>query len=146
MQQHESGTDRSLRILQESGYRITRPRRSVINAVQRTERAFSADELLGDLQVSDPGVGRATVFRTLDVLVQNGLLDRIHRPDGCHSYVRCDGSARHHHHLICSTCGVVVPFEDCTVEPLLNELSHRTSFQISGHWLEVFGHCSACQS
>ena len=144
--QHESGTDRSLRILQESGYRITRPRRAVIDAVQRTERAFSADDLLGELHGSASGVGRATVFRTLDVLVQNGLLDRIHRPDGCHSYVRCDHSDQHHHHLICSSCGVVVQFEDCTVEPLLDELSRRTSFQISGHWLEVFGRCSACQN
>ena len=143
--QHETGTDRSLRILQESGLRITQPRRAVIDAVQRTDRAFSADELLSDAEVAASGVGRATVFRTLDVLVQNGLLDRIHRPDGCHSYVRCDHSQRHHHHLICSSCGVVVQFEDCTVEPLLAELSRRTSFQISGHWLEVFGHCSTCQ-
>lgn len=145
MQQQESGTDKSLRILQKSGYRITGPRRSVIDAVQRTKRAFSADELLGELQVADSGVGRATVFRTLDVLVQHGLLDRLHRPDGCHSYVRCDESDRHHHHLICSSCGVVVQFEDCTVEPLLRELSQRTNFQISGHWLEVFGQCSVCQ-
>jgi Fur family ferric uptake transcriptional regulator len=73
------------------------------------------------------------------------VLDRLHRPDGCHSYVVARPGDQHHHHLICSACGEVVQFEDCTVEPLLAELSSRTHFSISGHWLEVFGLCAACQ-
>lgn len=141
-----AGVERSLSILQDAGYRITSPRRSVVEAVERTSRAFSADDIVRDLAVTAPGVGRATVFRTLDMLVQHGLLDRIHQPDGCHSYVRAGEGSAHHHHLICSSCGVVVQFEDCTVQPLLEELSRRTDFQISGHWLEVFGRCSSCRA
>jgi Fur family ferric uptake transcriptional regulator len=52
---------------------------------------------------------------------------------------------RHHHHLICSGCGTVVQFEECNVDALLTDLGRRTSFRISGHWLEVFGTCAACQ-
>jgi Fur family transcriptional regulator, ferric uptake regulator len=142
----QDNVERTLRILQDSGYRMTSPRRAVIEATQRLDRAFTADELLRELSSSRSDVGRATVFRTLDVLVQNGMLDRIHRPDGCHSYVLSMSGDGHHHHLICSGCGTVVQFEDCTVAPLLEELSKRTNFQISDHWLEVFGRCETCRT
>jgi Fur family transcriptional regulator, ferric uptake regulator len=138
--------ERTLQILQEAGYRLTGPRRAVVDAIQETDRSFTADELLQRLTGNDSGVGRATVFRTLDLLVQHGVLDRLHQPDGCHSYLLCGASDRHHHHLICSDCGAVVEFEDCSVQPLLDELSLRTNFQINGHWLEVFGQCSMCRN
>jgi Fur family transcriptional regulator, ferric uptake regulator len=141
----QDNVERTLRILQDSGYRLTSPRRAVIEATQRLDRAFTAEELLNELSVSRSDVGRATVFRTLDVLVQNGVLDRIHRPDGCHSYVLSIPGTGHHHHLICSDCGAVVQFEECTVAPLLEALSERTNFQISDHWLEVFGRCGSCR-
>lgn len=137
--------ERTLGILQESGYRLTAPRRAVVEAVERTRGLFTADELVRVLEGGQPTVGRATVFRTLDVLVQSGVLDRIHRPDGCHSFVLALGGDRHHHHLICSDCGSVVQFEDCTVTPLLEELSRRTKFQISDHWLAVYGVCEMCR-
>lgn len=117
----------------------------MVEAAQRQPGPFTADELLQQLQDAGPGVGRATVFRTLDLLAQNAVLDRLHRPDGCHSYVVATPGNQHHHHLICSACGAVVQFEECTVEPLLAALSDRTQFSISGHWLEVFGLCVACQ-
>jgi Fur family transcriptional regulator, ferric uptake regulator len=142
----QNNVERTLRMLQESGYRLTVPRRAVIETMQQLDRAFSADELVRAVGRRWPDVGRATVFRTLDMLVQNRVLDRIHRPDGCHSYVLAAAGDEHHHHLICSDCGTVVHFEDCTVAPLLEELSRRTSFEISDHWLEVFGRCAACRS
>ncbi len=138
--------ERTLQILQEAGYRVTGPRRAVVDAIQETDRSFTADELLQRLTENASGVGRATVFRTLDLLVQHGVLDRLHQPDGCHSYLLCGASDRHHHHLICSDCGTVVEFEDCSVQPLLEELSRRTNFQINGHWLEVFGQCAVCRN
>jgi Fur family ferric uptake transcriptional regulator len=139
------GIERTLRILQDAGCRLTGPRRSVVDAIQRTDRSFTAEELLQQLTADKTSVGRATVFRTLDLLVQHGVLDRLHQPDGCHSYLLCGASDRHHHHLICSDCGAVVEFEDCSVQPLLEELGRRTNFQINGHWLEVFGQCSVCR-
>ena len=138
--------ERTLQILQKAGYRLTGPRRAVVDAIQEPDRSFTADELLQRLTESDSGVGRATVFRTLDLLVQHGVLDRLHQPAGCHSYLLCGASDRHHHHLICCDCGAVVEFEDCSVQPLLDELSRRTNFQINGHWLEVFGQCAVCRN
>lgn len=135
----------TLRTLQERGYRITGPRRAVLEAAQSWAGSFTADEILQHLDTTPGTVGRATVFRTLDLLVQQGVLDRLHGPDGCHSYVVSLGHDRHHHHLICSDCGTVVQFEDCSVDAMLGDLGRQTKFRISGHWLEVFGVCSSCQ-
>jgi len=97
---------------------------------------------LGD---SGSPVGRATVFRTLDLLANHGFLDRLHLPDGRHAYVLASAVDRHHHHLICSDCGNVIEFEVCSVEPMLTQLSRETNFAISGHVLEVFGVCADCR-
>lgn len=140
-----STIEQALSILQESGYRVTAPRRAVVEVVHEQDRAFTADDLGRLLAGRGMSVGRATVFRTLDVLVQSGILDRLHRPDGCHSYVRTELQSDHRHHLICSDCGAVVQFDECTVAPLLAELGERNRFTISGHWLEVFGICDDCR-
>lgn len=141
-----TGTERILESLSARGYRVTGPRRLVLDAIGERNGSFSAEDLLQQLDQSERNVGRATVFRTLDLLVQHGVLDRLHRPDGCHTYVQCEIGARHHHHLVCSNCGKVVEFEDCTVQPLLDVLEKRTDFTISGHWLEVFGECADCRA
>ena len=131
--------------LRAQGYRVTAPREAIVDAILGFERAFSADDLLQHLSETDSGVGRATVFRTLDMLVGLDLLDRLHAADGCHSYVLAHSSSQHYHHLICNSCGTVVPFESCNVETLYPTVSNETDFQISGHMLELFGLCGACQ-
>lgn len=146
MQQSALTTDQILDILRDQGYRLTAPRRAIVDAIRAYDRAFTADDLLQRVDALDPTIGRATIFRTLDVLASLDVLDRIHAPDGCHSYSLCEGVSHHHHHLICSSCGTVVPFEACNVEALYPTLASRTNFQISSHMLEVFGLCGACQS
>ncbi|HEX2280341.1 MAG TPA: Fur family transcriptional regulator [Thermomicrobiales bacterium] len=145
MQAQAFSIDQALTLLQDRGYRLTAPRRTIVENVLAFEHAFSADDLVKKVDEVDPGVGRATVFRTLDVLVHTGLLDRLHGPDGCHSYVHGMGSDMHYHHLVCSSCGVVVPFEGCTVDDMLADLQRNTNFEISNHMLEVFGLCETCQ-
>jgi Fe2+ or Zn2+ uptake regulation protein len=135
---------RMLSRLTDAGFRITTPRRDVIQVVCRQTAPFSADDLYDELRAKRSGVGRATVFRTLDVLVGLHLLDRVHRPDGSHCYVTA--SPGHRHHLICSECGTVIEFHDCNVDDLVASLSSRTHFRIESHWLELYGTCEQCQA
>lgn len=146
MQRSALSTAQILDLVQAHGLRLTKPRQAIVAEVERRERPFTAEELYRDLALANPGLGRATVFRTLDVLAQLGVLDRVHLPDGCHSYVLGHGHDRHYHHLICSTCGVVVAFEGCTIEPLLTNLGATNDFEISGHMIEVFGVCRECRA
>ncbi len=129
--------------LADQGFRITGPRRDVVSAVCRRDESFSAEDLYEELRSTHSGVGRATVFRTLDLLVGMRLLDRVHRPDGSHCYVL--GGPGHRHHLICSSCGTVIEFQDCNVAELVAGLTSRTHFRIESHWLELYGTCERCQ-
>lgn len=136
----------TMNLLQEHGYRLTTPRRVIVETIFKIGQAFSAEDLTRRIEAVEPNIGRATVFRTLDVLAQLGVLDRLHGPDGCHSYVLGMGDDTHYHHLVCSSCGTVVPFEGCTVDSMLADLQRSTRFEISAHMLEVFGTCEACQN
>lgn len=139
-------SDEIVEMLRDRGYRVTAPRQVIVDALFTFDRAFSADDLIQYLGERDSGVGRATVFRTLEVLVGLDLLDRLHAADGCHSYVLAHSRDRHYHHLICNSCGTVVPFESCNIEALYPTVSKETDFQISSHMLELFGLCGTCQA
>lgn len=104
---------------------------------------FSAEQVYADVQTDAETIGRATVYRTLDLLLARSWLARVHRDDGEHSYVLSDGG--HEHHLVCTTCGSVTVFEGCDVEALIGGLAQRLGFLIEGHWLEAFGRCQRCQ-
>ena len=129
--------------LSDASHRLTESRRAVVELALKKEGLFTAADLYEDVRREAPGVGRATVFRTLDLLTGYRFLEKIHLGENCHSYVVCQ--ERHHHHLLCSVCGKVVDFENCGLSDLLEELAKRTDFQITGHWLEVTGRCSSCQ-
>jgi Fur family transcriptional regulator, ferric uptake regulator len=146
MQAQAFSAKQTLQLLQDRGYRLTNPRKVIVEALLGFEHAFSAEDVVRQVESVDPSIGRATVFRTLDVLSQLGALDRLHGPDGCHSYVQGMGKDTHYHHLVCSSCGTVVPFEGCTVDDMLAELQRTTNFEISNHMLEVFGLCEKCQN
>ncbi len=129
-------------LLRQQGYRITQPRIAIVDAVLAQPRGFTADGLYDELK-NVAGIGRATVFRTLDTLVQLGYLRRLHGETSCHEYI-C-ATPGHHHHLVCTGCRRVVEFDGCTVDEMAREIAARTDFRILTHQLELFGLCPECQ-
>jgi len=134
-------TDRVVEHLSDEGHRLTGPRRTILDQILRYSAPFTAEELVADLQQTH--VGRATVYRTLELLHSYQWLSLVHRPDGEHSYVVAEPG--HQHHLVCRRCGSVIAFQGCELETLLGGLAERLSFRIEGHWLEAFGVCQSCQ-
>lgn len=137
--------DQVEKVLSAHGYRLTAPRAAVVDTVLRHSRPFTAEQLVAELSADDAGpkIGRATVYRTLEVLAAVDVLTRIVQPDGHPSYI-C-GMPGHRHHLLCSRCGTTVTFTACPIDALMSDLSRNTSFQIHDHVLEVFGVCPTCQ-
>ena len=127
-------------VLANHGYRLTGPRRQVLQRVLAKDRPFTAEQLVVEL----PDIARATIYRTLEILASVDLLTRLLQPGGHPAYVA--GAPGHRHHLVCSECGTVVAFTDCPVDKLLQQLSRETSFAISSHHLEITGICPVCQS
>ena len=130
-------------LLARHGYRATLPRRAVVAAVLQQTRPFTAEQLVTQLKVTAPDVGRATVYRTLEILASVDVVNRLLQADGHPAYVV--GTPGHRHHLVCSGCGSVVAFSRCPVDELVRDLSRDTDFAIHGHTLEVFGTCPTCQ-
>lgn len=131
-------------ILVQHGYRLTQPRAAVIDAVLTYTHPFPAEQLVADVGTGNGGsIGRATIYRTLEILASVDVLTRLIQPDGHPAYI-CD-SLGHRHHIVCSGCGTAVAFTFCPVQDLVPSLARDTSFEIHDHLLEVFGVCPSCQ-
>lgn len=130
------------------GLRNTRPRRLIAEKLAElaaAERDFATDELWAELKQVDAEMGRATVFRSVDLLVEQRILDRVAFADGTHRYRVCGGDgAHHHHHMTCTNCRRVVEVEACLPPELLETIGRTTGFSLEGHTIELFGRCPAC--
>jgi len=126
--------------LEALGHRVTPSRRAVIAAVLQQRDHFSVDDVLHRCR----GAGRATVFRTIRLLTDIGVVCRLLLEDGSlHYRVSQRG---HHHHLVCTNCGTVRDLDQCAVTDLVRELADTLGYEIEGHWLELYGKCRSCQS
>lgn len=127
--------------LESIGLRQTAPRRAVVEAVCARDASFTTQDIADEL--TDRGIGRATVFRAIATLQELGYLSRLHVGEECHRYTLCEPT--HHHHLVCTSCGQVFPFESCTVEEEAEAAAERLGFAIRGHHVDVYGQCAVCR-
>jgi len=127
--------------LEEQRYRITPSRLAVVTAVLERSGHFSVDDILSQV----PGVGRATVFRTMKLLSEMGMLCRVLLEDGSLRY-RVSHRQDHHHHLVCISCASVQELDACIAPDVLGDLARSTGYEIEGHWLEFFGRCATCRN
>jgi Fe2+ or Zn2+ uptake regulation protein len=134
----------ALAALDRAGYRLTGPRRAVADLIAGREGHFTAADLVADAGTRRLGIGRATVFRALDVLLELGVLERLDLPSGEHAYVGCEPI--HHHHVVCSSCGRATEIDDAGLRAVVDTIAERTGYEIDSHRLELFGRCPACRA
>lgn len=128
--------------LDRAGYRLTEPRRSLAALIADQDGYFTAAGLVEETKARRLGVGRATVFRTLEVLAELGAIERLDLPTGEHAYVGCEPV--HHHHVVCSRCGRATEIDDAGLRAVVREVARQTGFRVDDHRLELFGLCPAC--
>ncbi len=133
-----------LAALERSDHRMTEPRRVVASLVADQPGHFAAADLVEAAAARDLGIGRATVFRTLDVLLELGLVERLDLPSGEHAYVACEPA--HHHHVVCSSCGRSEDVDDAGLRSVVRDVARQTGYRVDAHRLELFGLCPACQA
>lgn len=129
--------------LDQAGVRLTEPRRALAELIARREGHFTAADLVDDAQRRNLGVGRATIFRALELFTELEVVERLDLPSGEHAYIPCEPA--HHHHVVCSRCGRAVDVEDCGMGAVAREISRRTGYQIDEHRLELYGLCPDCR-
>ena len=128
--------------------RNTQPRQDIARSLVQLGRsgtAFSAEDLLKRLHRSNPRIGRATVYRSIEKLVRLKVLDRIDFTDGTHFFRLC-GSGGHHHHLACTSCHRVVDLEFCLDEDQIATIGRQEGFSIEDHAITLFGLCKGCRA
>jgi Fur family ferric uptake transcriptional regulator len=138
-------TERIIQALKRAGYQATPNRRLVAELVAATGGHFTAAELLERGRRERVNIGRATVFRALELLASLRVVERLDLPSGSHAYVVCDPD-EHHHHLVCSTCGRSEDIADGELARLVDEIGRRNGYRIEAHRLELFGICPACSA
>ena len=127
--------------LEDTGYRLTAPRRAVLDAIAGANRPFTIEELSERL----PNIGRATVFRTIKLLQELDIVCRVPLEDGGVRYEQ-SRSGVHHHHLICSECGSVTEFSDPSLDAAIEQNATSAGFELDSHNAELYGRCAACQN
>lgn len=128
--------------LERAGYRLTEPRRSLAALIADQDGHFTAADLVRAAQARRLGIGRATVFRTLEVLEDLGAVERLDLPSGEHAYVGCEPA--HHHHVVCSRCGRTDEIDDAGLRAIVGDVARRTGYRVDDHRLELFGLCPPC--
>jgi Fur family ferric uptake transcriptional regulator len=131
--------------LRTAGYKLTNARLTVLQVLEENQGHVTSAQILEQVNGADPSIGRASVFRTLDLFTRLAII----RPTYIDSsmtptYVLLpDG---HHHHIICTNCSRVIEFEDCGLEKMASELEVRLNVRLTGHLLEFYGLCDRCKA
>lgn len=134
--------------LQERQHKMTPQRQTVLQIfLDRPGEHLSAEDVHGLLRDEHSEIGLATVYRSLELLSDLGILQKMEFGDGCSRYEvnTTDPSQHHHHHLICTSCGKVMEFEDDLLENLEQDIMEKSSFKIHDHQVKFFGICKECQ-
>lgn len=136
-------------LLKEKGLKITTQRLMVLEALASCpDRHLTAEEIYEIVKVDYPEIGLATVYRTIQLLIDLHLVDKINLDDGFVRYeigsVNAKNTKHRHHHLICLECGKVISFQDDLLEGLEKKILETTGFRVMDHEVKLYGRCVEC--
>jgi len=125
------------------GLRHSKRRGQVADVFFSTAKHIGIDELYEKVQSLDPGIGIATVYRTLNLLVESGLAIKRDFVTGAATYEK--RTKEHHDHLLCTSCGRIVEFQRDEIESLQDEVAKANDFVLTFHKMELYGICASCR-
>lgn len=127
------------------GLRSTEQRRVIVDTFVGAQSHLTIEELLALVKKRDPRIGYATVYRTLKMLSESGIANELHFGDGFSRYELREALS-HHDHLICTSCGTIVEFEEPAIEEIQEHVAARYDFIVTSHRHELYGLCPNCQT
>lgn len=136
-------------IFKKNGYRITLPRRLIVQLLKQVAGHPNAKELYLRINKKHPEIGLTTIYRTLDLLVQLRIINKFDFGDGLARYELSSLCRQHHHHIICTKCCQIIDYSDSLekenyIEKLEEEISARYKFSISDYEIQFYGTCEKC--
>lgn len=134
-------------VIAENNYKLTNQRKLVIDVLtQNKERHMNCDEIYDIVKDIDKNLGLATIYRSLKLFVQLGILTELNIGDGSIRYdlVDLNSNTHNHHHLICKKCGKIIEVADDSLEAVENEIEKVYGFKIENHKCKFVGECKEC--
>jgi len=130
--------------LRKEGLKITPQRISVLEQIINGEGHLESEDIYMAINARKIHVSRATVYRTLDILVQNGFARKLNLGDGRSRY-ESKVDSPHHDHMICTDCGKIIEFVNYEIEKIQEEIAKKQQFKMQKHIHQLFGICKECQ-
>lgn len=142
--------ERFKQLLRENGLKVTSQRILILEVLEkRPDKHLTAEEIYEFVQKKNPDIGLATVYRTIQLLSELNLIDKLDIGDG---HVRYeigkqgqDDKLHRHHHLICLSCNKIISFEGDLLEQLENTIENTMDFEVLDHEVKLYGHCKECR-
>lgn len=131
--------------MRSKGLKVTRQREQILRTFIEVGKHVGIEELLWLVRQTSPGIGHATVYRTMRLFVEAGIAEERRFNSGASLYEHSEGDEHHHDHIICTSCGRIVEFENTEIERLQDEVAAELGFRLTSHKMELYGLCSACQ-
>jgi Fur family ferric uptake transcriptional regulator len=130
--------------LSNQGLKSTSQRDIIFKIFAESRQHLSADELYVRVKKINPGIGYATIYRTLRLLAKAGIATECRFENGFTRF-EYKNTNTHHDHLICTRCGVILEFENKRIEALQDDVARENRFRVQNHKLELYGLCEKCQ-
>jgi Fur family ferric uptake transcriptional regulator len=135
------------------GHKMTSGRETTIDVLSETDEHLSAEDIHIKVHSVNPKIGLTTVYRTLELLINMGMVSKFDFGDGRARYELAEGfkGAKHHHHLVCTGCGRIVDYSEFVKEEktffkrIELELSRKYDFRITNHLVQFYGLCKKCE-
>jgi len=132
--------------LKQKGFKLTTQRRAILDVIiENREKHLSSEEIYDLVKEKYPEIGLATVYRTLQLFDELGVIYKLNFDDGRSRYELYHNEDHQHHHLICLKCGSVIEMEEDLLENLEDAIENTKNFQIVDHNVKFFGYCSKCK-
>jgi len=130
-------------ILKEYAYKVTPTRLSILSTFMRVRKPLSAEHILKHVRKTERKADQVTVYRTLTSFEKKGLIKKVNlRTDAAFYELAFD----HHHHVVCTSCGRVEDFTDCSISHIIEKVTRTSPYfkTIDDHSIELFGMCTTC--
>jgi Fur family ferric uptake transcriptional regulator len=137
-------TEHAHAVLAGAGLRRGGARERIIQLLAGEPCALSAVEIEDVLRRQGHRIGRASIYRALELLHEHELVNRLDLGDGVARYELADPGGEHHHHLVCDHCGRLVAFDDPGLERAINRVSERLGMRVNSHDVVLRGACEEC--
>ncbi|HEY4717296.1 MAG TPA: transcriptional repressor [bacterium] len=131
-------------IFHSKGLRFTGQRKVIVTAFLKVKRHINTEDLFLQLRKKFPGIGYATVYRTLKIMKEGGIAKEIDFGDGIKRYENSGSKPEHHDHIVCLKCGSIEEFLELKIEQLQEQIAKRFNFNIVSHKMQIFGYCRKC--